>query len=187
MPLRQILVDTDRTSVVSVTEGTAYIAVVPQDTADDYDPEAMGIAVVGVLYDDTVYYFEEKDVLRLFDFLERAERFVGVNDYVLDALGPYADNAELSPFVGVQSVVSDALDERVSLNNVAKATLGRERDDPRRLPLEWEEGREKTVKRSVKKDLLILRDLDKAVHEGEVRVTDPRDMEERTVEFETKG
>ena len=169
---------------MSVTEETAYAAVVPQDTTDDYDPEAMGIAVVGVLYDGTVYYFEEEEVLRLFDLLERAERLVGVNDYVLDALGPYADEAELPPFVGVQSVVSDALGERVSLNNVAKATLGRERDDPRRLPLEWTEGREKTVKRSLKRDLLILRDLDEAVRddEREVRVTDPRSMEEREVE-----
>jgi len=169
---------------VSVTEDTAYVAVVPQDTTDDYDPEAMGIGVVGVLYDDTVYYFEEDELLRLFDLLERAERLVGVNDYVLDALEPYADETELPPFVGVQSVVSDALGERVSLNNVAKATLGRERDDPRRLPLEWSEGREKTVKRSLKRDLFILRDIDEAVLDGEreVRVTDPRTMEETVVE-----
>jgi len=88
--------------------------------------------------------------------------------------------------VGIQKRVSDALGERVSLNNVAKATLGRERDDPRRLPLEWSEGRERTVKRSVKKDLLTLRDLDAAIHEGEVRVTNPRTMEERAVEFGTE-
>jgi len=168
---------------VSVTEDTAYVAVVPQDTTDDYDPEAMGIGVVGVLYDDTVYYFEEDELLRLFDLLERAERLVGVNDYVLDALEPYAgDEDVLSPFVGVQSVVSDALGERVSLNNVAKATLGRERDDPRRLPLEWSEGREKTVKRSLKRDLFILRDIDEAVREGKVRVTDPSTMDEKVVE-----
>jgi len=168
---------------VSVPEETAYLAVVPRETTEEYDPEAMGIAVVGVLYDDTVYYFEENEVLRLFDLLERAERYVGVNDYILDALRPYADDSELSPFVGIQKRVSDALGERVSLNNVAKATLGRERDDPRRLPLEWSEGRERTVKRSVKKDLLTLRDLDAAIHEGEVRVTNPRTMEERAVEF----
>jgi hypothetical protein len=167
---------------VSVTEKTAYVSVVPRETTGDYDPEAMGIGVVGVLYDDTVYYFEEKEILRLFDLLENARRLVGVNDYILDALEPYADDSKLPEFVGVQSVVSDALGERVSLNNVSKATLGRERDDPRRLPLEWSEGREKTVKRSVKKDLLILRDLDEAIRDGEVRVTDPRTMEETVVE-----
>lgn len=166
------------------TEETAYVGVVPEETTEEYDPEAMGIAVVGVLYDGTVYYFEENEVLRLFDLLERAERIVGVNDYVLEALGPYADDAELSPFVGVQKRVSDALGERVSLNNIAKATLGRERDDPRRLPLEWSEGREKTVKRSVKKDLLILRDIDVAAREREVLVTDPSTMEERTVDLD---
>ena len=171
---------------MSVTEKTAYISVVPRETTEEYDPEAMGIAVVGVLYDGTVYYFEEKEVLRLFDLLERAERYVGVNDYIVDALGPYAEDSELSPFVGIQKRVSDSLGERVSLNNVTKATLGRERDDPRRLPLEWSEGRERTVRSSVKKDLLILRDLDAAIHEGEVRVTDPRTMEERTVEFGTE-
>ncbi|MDZ7687320.1 MAG: hypothetical protein U5J64_01125 [Halobacteriales archaeon] len=163
------------------TEETAYVAVVPRETTDDYDPKAMGVAVVGVLYDGTVYYFGEDDLPRLFDLLRRAERFVGVNDYIVDALEPYADEG-LTPFIGVQSVVSDALGERVSLNNISKATLGREREDPRRLPLEWSEGRKKTVKRALKKDLLILRDLDKAVREGDVRVTDPRTMEERDVE-----
>lgn len=171
---------------MSVTEETAYVAVVPQETGGEYDPASMGVAVVGVLYNDTVYYFEEEELPRLFDMLGRARRLVGVNDYVVDALEPYASGEEeenaLSEFVGVQSVVSDALGERVSLNNVAKATLGRERDDPRRLPLEWSEGRKKTVKRSLKKDLLILRDIDEAVRDGEVRVTDPRTMEEKVVE-----
>ena len=165
----------------SVTEKTAYVSVVPRETTDDYDPESMGVAVVGVLYDGTVYYFGEDDLHRLFDLLGRAEGFVGVNDYVVDALEPYADD-ELPPFMGVQAQVSDAVGERVSLNNISKATLGREREDPRRLPLEWSEGRKKTVKRALKKDLLILRDLDEAMREGEVRVTDPRTMEEISVD-----
>ena len=181
-------------SATDETPETAYVAVVPRETTEDYDPAAMGVAVVGVLYDGTVYYFGEDDLPRLFDLLERAERFVGVNDYVVEALEPYTDertdgdgetDGDLPPFEGVQTRVSDALGQRVSLNNVAKATLGRERDDPRRLPLEWSEGREKTVKRSLKKDLLILRDLDDAIRDDRrVHVTDPRTMEETAVEFD---
>lgn len=158
---------------------TAYVVVAPRRSTEEYDPEAMGVALVGVLYDDTVYYFERDDLPRLFDLLNRADRVVGVNDFVVDVLAPHG---EVDGFVGVQSVVSDAVGERVSLENIARATLGRERDDPRRLPLEWQEGREKTVKRSLRKDLLILRDLDDAVRDGEVRVTHPETMEEKDVE-----
>ncbi len=160
---------------------TAYVAVAPARSTEEYDPEAMGVAVVAVLYDGTVYYFERDDLPRLFDLLSRADRIVGVNDYVVEALAPYGDFPR-SSFVGVQTRISDALGERVSLNNAARATLGRERDDPRRLPLEWQEGREKTVKRSLRKDLQVIRDLDEAVRGGEVRVTHPRTMEETVVE-----
>lgn len=161
-------------------ETTAYVAVAPRRSTEEYDPTEMGIALVAVLYDGTAYYFERDQLPRLFELLGRANRVVGVNDYVVDALSPHGDVPE--PFVGVQERISEALGERVSLNNAAKATLGRERDDPRRLPLEWQEGREKTVRRALKKDLLILRDLDDAMSDGEVRVTDPETMEERVLE-----
>jgi len=158
---------------------TAYVAVAPERSVEEYDPEAMGVALVGALVDDTVYYFEKDELGRLFDLLGRVERVVGVNDYVVEALEPYGD---VPSFVGVQTVVSDAVGERVSLNNVARATLGRERNDPRRLPLEWQEERRKAVKRSLRKDLLILRDLWGAVVDSEVWVTDPGTLEERHVE-----
>lgn len=162
-------------------EKTAYVAVAPRQATEEYDPVAMGVAVVAVLHNGTVYYFERRNLPRLFDLLETVDRVVGVNDYVVEALEPHGD-FPLSAFVGVQTRISDALGERVSLDNAARATLGRERDDPRRLPLEWQEGREKTVKRSLKKDVMILRDLDDAIREGDVWVTDPRTMEERAVE-----
>jgi len=162
-----------------VASETAYVAVAPRTSTDEYDPEEMGVGLVAVLYEDTVYYFEKDDLPRLFDLLDRPDRVVGVNDFVLDVLAPHGD---VEGFVGVQSVVSDAVGERVSLNNVARATLGRERDDPRRLPLEWQEGRKKTVRRALRKDLLILRDLDDAVRDGEVRVTHPETMEETVLE-----
>ena len=160
---------------------TAYVAVSPRRSTEEYDPVAMGVAVVAVLYRGTVYYFERDELARLFDLLGRAERVVGVNDYVVEALGPHGD-VPTSSFVGIQRRISDAVGERVSLNNAARATLGVERDDPRRLPLEWQEGREKAVKRALRKDLLILRDLDEAMRDGKVWVTDPDTMEERVVE-----
>jgi hypothetical protein len=165
-----------------VEERTAYVAVAPRRSTEEYDPEAMGVAVVAVAYDGTVYYFDRTRLARLFDLLRRAERIVGVNDYVVEALEPHGEFPR-SRFVGVQKRISDALGERVSLNNAARATLGVERDDPRRLPLEWQEGREKAVKRALRKDLRILRELDGSMHDGEVCVTDPRTMEERAVEI----
>lgn len=160
---------------------TAYVAVAPERSVEEYDPEAMGVALVGVLVGDTVYYFESDELDRLFDLLRRVDTVVGVNDYVVDSLEPYGD---VPSFVGVQTVVSEALDERVSLNNISRATLGRERDDPRRLPLEWQEGRRKTVKRSLRKDILILRDVWDAVVNDEVWATDPDSLEERHVEID---
>jgi hypothetical protein len=162
-------------------EKTAYVAVAPRHSTDEYDPEMMGVAVVAVLYDGTVYYFEKDELSRLFELLDTLDRVVGVNDYVVEALAPHGDFPR-SSFVGVQTRISDALGERISLNNAARATLGRERDDPRRLPLEWQEGRKNTVKTALKKDLLILRDLDDAMTEDDIWVTDPRTMEERSVE-----
>jgi len=162
-------------------ETTAYVSVAPRRSTEEYDPEAMGVALVAVLYEGTAYYFERDNLPRLFDLLGRAERVVGVNDYVVESLAPHGD-VPRSSFVGVQTRISDKLGERVSLGNAARATLGVERDDPRRLPLEWQEGREKTVRRALKKDLMILRGLDGALREGDVYVTDPRTMEERRVE-----
>jgi hypothetical protein len=161
---------------------TAYVAVAPRRSTDEYDPVGMGVALVAVAHEGTVYYFERGDLHRLFELLDTADRVVGVNDYVVESLEPHGDFPR-SSFVGVQKRVSDAVGERVSLGNVARATLGRDRDDPRRLPLEWQEGREKAVKSALKKDLRILRDLDAEMREGgEVLVTHPRTMEETAVE-----
>lgn len=163
-------------------EKTAYVAVAPRHSTNKYEPEKMGVAVVAVLYDGTVYYFEKDQLPRLFELLDTVDRIVGVNNYVPEALAPHG-NFSRSSFVGVQTRISDALGERISLNNAARATLGRERNDPRRLPLEWQEGRKNSVKRALKKDLLILRDLDDAIAEDDIWVTDPRTMEERSVEL----
>lgn len=168
---------------VEMKTETAYATVAPERALDEYDPEAMGVALTGVLVDGTIYYFEKDELDRLFSLLGRLEVVVGVNDYVIDSLKPYGDIPPSTEFVGVQTVVSDAVGERVSLNNIASATLGRERDDPRRLPLEWQEGRRSAVKRSLKKDLLILRDLWGAVESGEVWVTDPDTLEERHIKI----
>jgi len=162
---------------------TAYIAVAPERVVEKYNPEAMGIALVAVLVDGTVYYFEKDELDRLFDLLCGLGTVVGVNDYVIDATKPYGNIPDSIEFVGIQTVVSDAVGKRVSLKNIASATLGRERDDPRRLPLEWQEGRRKSVNRSLKKDLLILRDLREAVKNGEVWVTDPESLEKRHIEL----
>lgn len=141
----------------------------------------MGIACVAVLIRDEAYFFEEDELSELMDLLSDVDRVVGVNDFTVRALE--AEGHELTGFVGILSAVSRSLGKRVSLNNVSKHTLGRERPDSIKRPLEWSSGRKQAVRKSLEEDVRILRDLDDAVHsDGYLYVADPDTMEERRVD-----
>ncbi|MDY6780055.1 MAG: hypothetical protein SV760_05850 [Halobacteria archaeon] len=168
---------------------TAYVSVATREESPDFDPEEMGVACVAVLLDGTVYFFEEDELGRLFKLLSSVDRVVGVNEFGLEVLEPYTRtvsfDVEKVEFTGIQAVVSDSLGERVSLNNVAKNTLGRERPDPSRLPLEWRSGRKETVRQALKNDVLILRELHRrASSQGYLWVKHPETLEERKVEVD---
>lgn len=160
---------------------TAYVSLATRESSEDFDAREMGVACVAVLLEDDVYYFEEDELPGLEELLRGAERVVGVNDFTVRALE--AQGYGLEGFVGLQEAVSRAFGKRVSLDNVAKHTLGRERPDPVARPLEWRSGRKQAVRESLEKDVGILRDLDEAVHgDGYVYVVDPDTMERRRVD-----
>ncbi|MDY7082028.1 MAG: hypothetical protein SXQ77_06400 [Halobacteria archaeon] len=163
---------------------TAYISLATAETSEEFDPAAMGVACVAVLFDGTVYYFEEDELGRLYDLLERVERLVGVNDFVVRALEEQGLDTTTYDFdfIGIQSVVSDTAGVRVSFNNITTSTFGEERTDPIQIPLEWQSGNEETVKRALKKDVTLLSQLDEKLRgDGYVWITDPQTMEERKV------
>lgn len=162
-------------------KSTAYVSLATRESSEDFDPEEMGVACVAVLRNDETRFFEEPELPALQELLQDAERVVGVNDFTVRALK--ARGIEVEGFVGLQSAVSRALGKRVSLDNVSKHTLGRERPDPVTRPLEWRSGRKQVVRKALEKDVRILRDLDEAVHgDGYVYVLDPDTMEERRVD-----
>lgn len=160
---------------------TAYVSLATRESSEDFDAEEMGVACVAVLVHDEVQFFEEDELQELMDLIQEVDRLVGVNDFTVEVLG--AEGYEAQGFVGIQSAVSRELGKRVSLDNVSKHTLGRERPSPVVRPLEWRSGRKQVVREALKKDVWILRDLDEAVHsDGYVWVADPDTMEERRVD-----
>ncbi len=163
-----------------------YVSVATQRQAEDeeFDVEAMGVACVAALAGSRVYYFEEGDWQRLHDLLSRADLVVGVGSFARKAL-EYVVGDLPSPYLGVQERVSEAAETRVSLDNVSQATLDRERPDAIQLPLEWQNERYGKVRRMLKDDALLLRELHRRIEAGEpLMIRDPESMETREIEVD---
>lgn len=165
-----------------------YVSVCTRELASDgeFDVEEMGVACVAVLAGDRVYYFEEGDWSRLADLLTYADVVVGVNDFTRRAVEHVAD-AFHAEYLGVQEEVSAAAGTRVSLDNVARATLDRPRPDAIQLPLEWRNDRRGKVRRALKHDVLLLRELHRRLEDDGVSYVDPDTMESRWVDVDLRS
>lgn len=163
----------------------AYLSIVTRDASATVDPAEMGVAVAAVLVEDTVYFFTPDRFDRLGDMLSSVDRVVGVNDFAVEALASEGVAVE-SPYHGLQALVSASLGERVTLANVARATLGAERPEMKALPLEWREGNRSEVRRQLKRDVRLLRALHERIEtDGAVHLTHPETLEETRVAVDT--
>lgn len=162
-----------------------YVSLSTERLAEDgeFDVAEMGVACVAALAGDRVYFFEDGDWSRLADLLGYADLVVGVNSFTREGVEHVAGGFD-ADYLGVQEEVSEAAGTRVSLDNVARATLDRPRPDAIQLPLEWQNGRYGKVRRALKQDVLLLRELHRRMQRGAVFYVDPDTMETRAVEVD---
>ena len=106
---------------------------------------------MGVYFYDTDTYetFLEKDLLKLWPRLERADRIIGFNQKSFD--NPvintyYAGNVNQVPQLDLLEVIAGSLGYRVKLDSVAQATIGMGKTGHGLQAVEfWREGRNQRI------------------------------------------
>lgn len=107
-----------------------------------YDPRKLKISVAG-LYDyatDSYLSFTEPELPRLFPFLENASAIVGFNiiDFDLPALNPYyVGNLTKFATIDLLKIVEESLGFRISLDDLARETLGTKKTGHGLLAIEY--------------------------------------------------
>lgn len=126
----------------------------------------LGISVIGV-YDyleDKYTAFEEKDVSKFEDLIEKRDLLIGFNtkDFDYKVLQPYLKKITLTNVnsLDLMESIERAAGFRVALNNLAKNTLGEEKSGHGLEALEWlREGRIEDVKKYCLDDVRLTKDL----------------------------
>lgn len=124
------------------------------DEATGYDPSKLGVSICSV-YSRTLndsfqeiqgkmQSFWEKDFGEMFKLMEKADRIIGFNSYTFDipALSPYLPThwSKLKHF-DILDEIKKIEGKRVSLNSLAKATLGEKKNDSGENAIKyWEAG-----------------------------------------------
>lgn len=126
----------------------------------------LGMAVGGVGVDGRVEFFEEPDVELLVRTLSAADRIVGHNllafDYpVLSAYVPEERISRLIPkTIDTLKLLFDATGVRVGLDDLARLNLGKGKtDDPRMVPTLWRRGEKERVRKYLKSDVELTREI----------------------------
>ena len=97
-----------------------------------YDPSKLKISVAG-LYDyskDQYLTFSETELLQLFPYLEKATAIIGFNiiDFDLPVIKPYyVGNLNKLPVIDLLKEVEKSLGFRLSLDDLARETLGKKK------------------------------------------------------------
>lgn len=131
------------------------------DEIGDFDASKLGVSVVST-YQRTldesfseiegkmVSYWED-DLVGLWDVFSKAHRIIGFNSKHFDAvvLKPYSPiNLLKLPHFDILEHVKEINGKRVSLNSIAKETLGDHKaDDPRNAILYWQKRDEESLKK----------------------------------------
>lgn len=111
-----------------------------QDVANDL--KKLGVSLVGIYKYDTLSYesFTEKDFSRLFTILEASSQIIGFNILKFDmpVLAPYyVGDLSKFPVLDLLDDVQRALGFRVSLDDLAKETLGEKKNGHGLLAIEY--------------------------------------------------
>jgi len=160
------------------------------DTVEGYDPSKLGVSITSVYtrtLDDSLkevngkmQSYWEKDFPEMFELFEKADRIVGFNSIGFDvpALSPYLpDHWPKMKHFDILAQIKDAIGKRMSLDSLAKATLGRPKSDNGVNAIKyWNEGTEKSLaklKKYCEMDVLITRDIyDHVLANGFLKYTD---------------
>ena len=160
------------------------------DEIDDFDPGKLGVSIVSIysrtLGDDLketegkMESFWEEDFPKMWDIFTKADRIIGFNSIGFDvpALAPYSPVpfTKLKHF-DILSEIKNSIGKRMSLDSLAKATLGRAKSDQGINAIKyWNEHSPESLaklKKYCEMDVAITRDLyDYALHNGILKYTD---------------
>lgn len=120
------------------------------DETGTTNPADLGVSVVSLYFRDTtssqgeLKSFWEKDFNDMWKVFRQADRIIGFNskNFDIPALSPYApaDFAKLSHF-DILEKIKETIDHRISLNRIAKDTLGNTKNDnPANAIVYWNSG-----------------------------------------------
>jgi DEAD/DEAH box helicase domain-containing protein len=146
------------------------------DEGGTKNPENLGVSLVSVyrrIIDDNfkeiegaMHSFFEKDLKEMWKLFQNADRIVGFNSIKFDlpALKPYAPSYFFKlPHFDLIDKVKKAFGRRVSLDSLAKSTLGRTKiDSGANAVIYWQRGDEKSLKllrKYCEEDVAITRDI----------------------------
>lgn len=146
------------------------------DDTGDYDASKLGVSITSVYWrqlDDNLREIEgkmqsfwEKDFGEMFKLFEKADRIIGFNSLTFDvpALSPYLPPhwPKLKHF-DILAQIKDVTGRRMSLDSLAKATLGTTKNDTGVNAIRyWQERTEESLaklKKYCEMDVVITRDI----------------------------
>lgn len=168
------------------------------DETGTTNPADLGVSIVGLYFRETngeeelkgeLVSFWEKDFDKMWKIFRDADRIVGFNskNFDIPALAPYApaDFAHLSHF-DILEKIKEIIDRRVSLNRIAKDTLGTTKtDNPANATVYFQSGDPESLaklKSYCEADVILTRDVyDFALKNKFLKFTDywnnPRQVE----------
>lgn len=134
------------------------------DVANDF--KKLKVSVVSVYKSDSKEYisFEEKELVKLWPLLEKADRIIGYNSehFDLPVLGNYylGDLSRL-PHLDIMKVIKENLGFRLKLADVATATLDdvNKSADGLQAIRWWQEGKIDEIKKYCEQDVKVTKDL----------------------------
>lgn len=146
------------------------------DDIEGFDPGKLGVSIVSVYSrtldekfnetDGKMESFWEADFPKMFEIFAKADRIIGFNSISFDvpALAPYApiSFAKL-PHFDILAEIKNVEGKRVSLDSLAKATLGVKKNDSGENAIKyWNEGDSESLKKLktyCEMDVAITRDI----------------------------
>ncbi|MBI4099532.1 ribonuclease H-like domain-containing protein [Candidatus Microgenomates bacterium] len=161
------------------------------DETGTTNPADLGVSVVSLFVrpEEKMYSFWEKDFDTMWKIFRDADRVIGFNskNFDIPALSPYSppDFPKL-PHFDILEKIKQAIDHRVSLNRLAKDTLGiSKNDNPANAGVYWAEGSPASLKKLrqyCEQDVVLTRDIyDFAIKNKFLKFTDywnnPRQVE----------